>query len=148
MSVDIMFYIQKKVEDKWEDIKLFTKDSERVEIWRCGWDTWDIIKDTWNHSGMTEEDIVRLALEVDLYHYGDEPETLPQNCWISLTKLELFQYLKKFSEVDTPDEAEDTRRFYKTLYDEIQCYINFAENGFYGSSDNVRIVAFACQGVT
>ena len=143
MSVDIMFYIQKKEGKEWKDIKLFTKDTKRVEICRCGWDTWDTIKDTWNHSGMTDEDIVKLALEADLGAFEDF-EDIPQNCWISLTKLELFQYFKKFNEVDTPEEAEDTRRFYKTLYDEIQYYINFAEDGFFGYSDNIRIVAFAC----
>jgi len=143
MGMDIMFYIQKKEGNEWKDIKLFTKDTERVEIWRCGWDTWDTIKNTWNHTGMTEEEIVRLALEADLGAF-ELFKDVPQNCWISLTKLELFQYLNKFDETETPEEAEETRRFYKTLYDEIQYYINFAENGFYGYGDNVRIVAFAC----
>lgn len=143
MGMDIMFYIQKKVDNnKWENIELFNKD-KRVEIWRCGRDTWEIIKDTWNHSGMTDEDIVKLALEVDLGAFEDFKD-IPQNCWISLTKLELFQYLNKFNNVDTKEKIKDTKRFYKALYEEVQYYIGFAEDGLYDYSDNIRIVAFAC----
>ena len=137
MGMDIMFYIQKKVgNNKWENIELFNKD-KRVEIWRCGRDTWEIIKDTWNHSGMTDEDIAKLALEADLGAF------IPQNRWISLTKLELFQYLNKFNNVDTKEETKVTKKFYKALYEEVQYYIGFAEDGLYGYSDNIRIVAFA-----
>lgn len=142
MGIDIMFYIQKKVGNKWENIELFNKD-KRVEIWRSGRDTWEIIKDTWNHSGMTDEDIVKLALEVDLGAFEDFKD-IPPNCWISLTKLELFQYLNKFNNVDIKEETKVTKKFYKALYEEVQYYIGFAEDGIYGYSDNIRIVAFAC----
>ena len=143
MGIDIMFYIQKKVgNNKWENIELFNKD-KRVEIWRCGRDTWEIIKDTWNNSGMTDEDICKLAIEVDLGAFEDFKD-IPQNRWISLTKLELFQYLNKFNNVDTKEEIKVTKKFYKALYEEVQYYIGFAEDGLYDYSDNIRIVAFAC----
>lgn len=143
MGIDIMFYIQKKVGNKWENIELFNKD-KRVEIWRCGRDAWETIKDTWNHSGMTDEDIRKLAIEMDLFHEYDSLVDMPQNCWISLTKLEMFQYLNKFNNVDTKEEIKVTKIFYKALYEEVQYYIGFAENGVYDYSDNIRIVAFAC----
>lgn len=140
MGADIIFYIQKKNDkDKWEDIELFTKDNKRVEIWRCGWDTLDIIKENWGSSGITGEDVEELAKTTGWI--TDTDDDAPLCYWVSLTKLELFGYYKKFNPNDTEEEAEETREFYKELEKEIKQYIDFADE-YYFNTDNIRIVAF------
>ena len=64
MGADIVFYIQKKNDkDKWEDIELFTKDNKRVEIFRCGWDTLNMLQETWGVTGITGEDVEETFLK-------------------------------------------------------------------------------------
>lgn len=138
MGVDIGFYIQKKENDQWKDIELFTKDNKRVEIFRCGWDTLDIIKENWGVAGVAEKDIKELA---EATGWIDDITNIPPYYWVTLSKLELFCYLKKFNEYDTEDEAEDIREFYKDLIKEIKQYISFADEDYF-NTDNIRIVAF------
>lgn len=139
MGADIVFYIQKKNDkDKWEDIELFTKDNKRVEIFRCGWDTVDTVKENWGTNGITKEDVEELAKTTGWIADTDD---LPPYYWISLTKLELFEYYNKFNPYDTEDEAEELRKFYKELEKEIKQYIIFADEDYF-NTDNIRIIAF------
>ena len=139
MGADIVFYIQKKNDkDKWEDIELFTKDNKRVEIFRCGWDTVDMLKDVWGTTGITGEDVEELAKATG---WITDTDDLPPCYWVTLTKLELFGYYKKFNQFDTEDEAEETREFYKELEKEIKQYITFADEDYF-NTDNIRVVAF------
>lgn len=139
MGADIIFYIQKKDnKDKWEDIELFTKDNKRVEICRCGWDTVDMLKETWGTTGITGEDVEELAKTTG---WITDIDDLPPYYWVSLTKLELFGYYKKFNQFDTEDEAREIREFYKELEKEVKQYIIFADEDYF-NTDNIRIVAF------
>jgi hypothetical protein len=139
MGADIVFYIQKKNDkDKWEDIELFTKDNKRVEISRCGWDTVDMLKDTWGTDGITGEDVEKLAKATG---WITDIDDAPLCYWVTLTKLELFGYYKKFNSFYTEDEAEEAREFYKELEKEIKQYITFADEDYF-NTDNIRIVAF------
>lgn len=138
MGVDIVYYIQKKENDQWKDIELFTKDNKRVEITRCGWDTLDVIKENWGIAGVTEKDVRELA---EATGWMNDITDMPTYYWATLTKLELFCHFKKFNEYDTEEETEDIREFYKELIKEIEQYITFADE-YYFNTDNIRIIAF------
>lgn len=140
MGAEIIYYIQqrKQNDEGWEDVALYTKDNKRAEIYRCGRDTWDLMKETWGCNMISYKDIKELGKEVGWII--DEDEKIPYLC-ISLAYLEHHRYMDKFNEYDTEIEAIDYRAFYKNLYDEIKQYINFADV-YYGSPDDIRIIAF------
>ena len=140
MGADIYFYIQKKNnKDKWEDVELFTKNSRRAEICRCGWDTLDMIKETWGSDGITGEDVEDLARATGWI--TDEDDDAPLCYWVTLTKLELLGYYKKFNQFNTKDEVKEAREFFKELEKEVKQYIIFADEDYF-NTDNIRVIAF------
>lgn len=143
MGVDIGFYIQKNVNNKWEDIFLYKPDDDkvfaRVEIWRCGR---DLLNDIISHSifglHINHNDIKDLAEKVE---WIDEDDELPPYYAITLSKL---KYLANKPDIDTHDTEEeyiDKQQFYKDLVNEIEVYLRFTDND-YIDEDNIRIIAF------
>ena len=120
MGVEIAFYLQKHslAENKWENIFLYKNDKTVADIWRCGGDYYEAVRDYF-HMYLTEEDIIPIAKEGGWIRDEDEEyEDIPHYA-ATLTKVKTY----------FPDLAA-----------EINYYLTFAEED-YLDSDNIRVVA-------
>lgn len=140
MGAEIVYYIQKRKQNDegWKDVALYTKDNKRAEIFRCGRDVWDLMKETWGFDMISLKDVKELGK--DTGWINDEDENIPYLC-ISLAYLEYHQYVDRFNDYDTDEEIIDYKLFYKNLCDDIKQYINFTDT-YYGSPDDIRVIAF------
>ena len=137
MGVDYCFYIQKRTKDKWASIFLTKTDGKIADIWRCGRDIMEYFNDWMLH--VSDKDIKDLALDTGWYINGDEID-FPFHC-ISLAKLKYLTLIEQYSIYDTPEEAEETRIFYKNLVKDIEAYLSLAGED-YIDIDNIRIICF------
>ena len=135
MGVDICFYLQKNTDGEWRNISLYNADNKFVDIWRCGGEAWDYVKENWRQYVPCED--VQEVAEAHGWEY--DYETLPFYC-ATLTKLAYLSVINEYSEYNTPDEDEATHKFFEELLKEIKQYIDFAGDYFI-DSDNIRIIA-------
>lgn len=122
MGVEIAFYLQKHslAEDKWENIFLYTNDKTVVDIWRCGRDYYEAVRDYF-HMYLAEEDIIPIAKEGGWIRDEDENEE--------------YEDIPHYAATLTKVKA-----YFPDLATEIGYYLTFAEED-YLDSDNVRVVA-------
>ena len=122
MGVEIAFYIQKHnlERNEWENIFLYKNDKTVADIWRCGGDYYEQVRDNF-HMHLTEEDIVPIAKEAGWTRDEDEDEGYE----------DIPHYAATLTKVKT---------YFPDLAAEISYYLTFAEED-YLDSDNIRVVA-------
>ena len=144
MGVDIAFYIQKQKWEnhqiKWEPIYLFTSNSKVAEIWRCGWDVLDLIKE---HFKLNVElaDVRTVAKDTGWYVEDSEDNDFPQYHAISLSKLNFLANDDYIHVYETKDEHKENQRFFQNLKKDIDAYLSIADED-YIDMDNIRIICF------
>lgn len=140
MGIDIGFYIQKNVNNKWKDVSLYKDNSNKVEIWRCGG---DLLNDIITHStfglNVYNNEIKDLAEKTGWL--DEEDNKLPLWYAITLSKLKYFANKLNIDIHDTEEEYIDKQKFYKDLVNEIEVYLRFTDDD-YIDEDNIRIIAF------
>lgn len=142
MGIDIEFYIQKNVDNKWTNVFLYRdKDNKnKVGIWRCGRNLLnDIITSHIFGLNVDENDIKGLAVETGWFDEDDNE--LPPWYAITLSKLKYLANKPDIDAYDTEEEYIDKLKFYKDLINEIAFYLNFTDDN-YIDEDNIRIIAF------
>ena len=122
MGVEIAFYLQKHslIEDKWENIFLYKNDKTVADIWRCGGDYYEQVRDNF-HMHLTGKDIVPIAKEGGWVRDEDEDEE--------------YEDIPHYAATLTKVKA-----CFPDLAAEISYYLTFAEAD-YLDSDNIRVVA-------
>ena len=140
MGIDIGFYIQKNVNNKWKDVSLYKDNSNKVEIWRCGGDLLnDIITRSTFGLNVYNNEIKDLAEKTGWL--DEEDNKLPLWYAITLSKLKYFANKPDIDIHDTEEEYIDKQKFYKDLVNEIEVYLRFTDDD-YIDEDNIRIIAF------
>ena len=134
MGIDIAFYIQKREDNEWKNILLYTSNMCPVGIWRRGGDTLNELYHNWK---TCRDNIDELTKETGWTIEGDDA-----GYWASLAKIKYFAEKNEDRPHDFEEEDYFNRKvFYKELEKEINAYLSFSENDFL-DMDNIRIVAF------
>ena len=136
MGVDIAFYIQKRENNEWKNVLLYTANMCPVGIWRCGGDAFHELQHNWK---TCRDNINELTKETGWTIEDDDA-----GYWASLAKIKYFAEKSEDRPHDFEEEEEDyfnRKLFYKELEREIDDYLIFSGNDFL-DMDNIRIVAF------
>ena len=135
MGADIGFYIQKKDDDKWENVFLFKADNEVAAIWRRGWDVYQEIKDNWMRCYDNIDELTKRAGWI----IDENDDDIVY--WASLAKIKYFtEKYDPYYPYDTEEEVFDANKFYKGLVKEIDTYLDLTDNWFV-DMDRIRIIA-------
>ena len=122
MGVEIAFYLQKHnlERNEWENIFLYKNDKTVADIWRCGRDYYEQVRENF-HMYLAEEDIAPIAKEGGWIRDEDENEE--------------YEDIPHYAATLTKVKA-----YFPDLAAEINYYLTFAEED-YLDSDNIRVVA-------
>ena len=140
MGVDIMFYIQKKENGNWKEIELFNNKNKKADIWRCGGNAWDIIKNDWSISLITEEEAYTLG-EANGWQFEKEGNFNDTPYYAATLSKLLYLSLRPVNNDYLDEEDIDIKAWYKDLVEDIEKYIEFADE-YIINTDMYRIVAF------
>ena len=142
MGVDIGFYIQKNVDNKWKDVSLYKDNSNKVEIWRRGSCVTDEVIDCYTFGlNVNHDEIVDLAISTGWLNNDGNDDEMPPYYAISLSKLKYLANKPGIDIHDTEEEYIDKKKFFKELVNEIEVYLSFTDDD-YIDEDNIRIIAF------